>query len=129
MHSPFRGMGPDELTLYNDLYERYQREVMPPDVDADFSDSIHFIICAAATGIVGNVAYGALKIALKRMSDRAAGRRDCRRLLDRVVPRHEYENRRRQLHPQSRLRVELEELLEQLELRRSCFDPDSDGDD
>jgi hypothetical protein len=122
-------MSTDEHTrqraaVYDRLYERHQRRVLGPGVEADFADTVHFIVYAAAAGIVGNLASDVVKAVVRRVFSNP--KLFARYFPDEgyrpdptdVVLDDDYESERRQLHTQpaapqgdERFHAEVEEIL------------------
>lgn len=79
------------------LYREFKNEIDPQEgVHFQFENLVYFVIAAAASGIVGNLAYDAVKAILRRLTWR--NQDELTERLERVISEVRYERLRSQKH-------------------------------
>lgn len=91
-----------------ELYRDYKQRVDPnPDVCFSFDDTVYFAISAAVSGIIGNLAYDALKKILRHIS-RKSKRHEVETTFDEVIREEKYEELRISIHRGKHAQVDSE---------------------
>lgn len=84
----------DQANAFSHFYHALERRSLPPGSHAQFSETVYFILAAAASGVIGNLSFDLLKQVIARVFDGETPPAIVRDM-DRVVFEDDYESQRK----------------------------------